>query len=87
MTNKLPPEPTDEYTVAYTFITSGLRRVEYDTQGLGLLLHFQSLETPSEALCLVLEASDAQRVAHALRALLDRVQAALEAPPANGSSH
>jgi len=81
------PTQTDEYLVQYTFISSGLRQVEYDTHGLGLLLDFQSLEVPGEALRLGLATADAERMLHALQSMADQLRARLQARPASGPGH
>lgn len=81
------PEPTVEYEVQYSFISSGLRRVEFDTHGLGLLLDFQSMETPSEALQLGIATPDAERMLHALQSMVAQLQRALQERPASGPAH
>jgi hypothetical protein len=78
------PAQTLEYTVQYSFLSSGIRRIEYDTFGLGLLLDFQSMEDPHQALRLGLALTDAAGMLHALQQMAAQLQAALQARPPSG---
>ena len=82
--NNAVPEPTDAYTVRQRFITSGLRRAEFDTFGVGLMLDFQSLEAPQDALQLAIACADAERMLAALRTLAGQLEEALSQRGSDG---
>jgi hypothetical protein len=78
------PEPTDEYRVVAGFISSGLRRIEFDSHGLGVMLDFQSMQAPGEALQLCLAAGDARQMLGALQHVVAKLQAEIAALPPPG---